>query len=71
MSTEVRAEMAATVLRTTASVGDAVAEGDVLLVLESMTMELPVLAEGAGTVTALPAAPGTAVQEGDLLAVLD
>ena len=70
MTTEVRAEMAATVLRTVAQPGDVVAEGDVLVVLESMKMEIPVLAEDAGTLSALPARSGAVVQEGDLLAVI-
>jgi biotin carboxyl carrier protein len=67
---EVRAEMAANVWKVVVAEGDAVAEGDTLLVLESMKMEIPVLAETAGTVRSLPAAEGTVVQEGDLLAVL-
>jgi biotin carboxyl carrier protein len=68
--TEVRAEMVANVWKTVVQQGDVVAEGDVLVVLESMKMEIPVLAECAGTVTALPVAEGSVVQEGDLLAVL-
>ena len=68
---EVRAEMVANVWKTVVREGDTVAEGDVLVVLESMKMEIPVLAERAGTVTALPVSEGTVVQEGDLLAVLD
>ena len=67
---EVRAEMVASVWKTVAVEGDRVAEGDVLVVLESMKMEIPVLAETAGTVTSLPVAEGTVVQEGDLLAVI-
>ena len=67
---EVRAEMVATVWKAVVSEGDAVAEGDVLLVLESMKMEIPVLAESAGTVTSLAVAEGAVVQEGDLLAVI-
>ena len=68
---EVRAEMVANVWKTVVREGDTVTEGDVLVVLESMKMEIPVLAERAGTVTALPVSEGTVVQEGDLLAVLD
>ena len=67
---ELRAEMAANVWKVVVAEGDAVAEGDTLLVLESMKMEIPVLAESAGTVRSLPAAEGTVVQEGDLLAVV-
>ena len=67
---EVRAEMVANVVKTVVQQGDAVAEGDVLVVLESMKMEIPVLSERAGTVTELAVTEGTVVQEGDLLVVL-
>jgi acetyl-CoA carboxylase biotin carboxyl carrier protein len=66
---DVRAEMVANVWKVLVAEGQQVAEGDTLLVLESMKMEIPVLAEQAGTVRRL-AAEGTTVQEGDLLAVL-
>jgi acetyl-CoA carboxylase biotin carboxyl carrier protein len=68
---EVRAEMVANVWKVVASVGDQVEDGDTLVILESMKMEIPVLAEDAGTVTALHVAEGDVVQEGDLIAVID
>ena len=67
---EVRAEMAANVWKVVVAEGDTVQDGETLLVLESMKMEIPVVAEGGGTVTRLAAVEGTVVQEGDLLAVL-
>ena len=67
---EVRAEMAATVLEVVAVEGESVGPESVLLVLESMKMEIPVLAERSGTVRSLPVAAGALVQEGDVLAVL-
>ncbi len=67
---ELRAEMAANVWKVVVAEGDAVAEGDTLLILESMKMEIPVIAETAGTVRSLPVAEGAVVQEGDLLAVV-
>ena len=67
---ELRAEMVANVWKTVVQQGDQVAEGDVVVVLESMKMEIPVLAEHGGTVTELPVREGTVVQEGDLLAVI-
>jgi acetyl-CoA carboxylase biotin carboxyl carrier protein len=66
----IRAEMAATVWKVLAAEGDEVGPDDVLLVLESMKMEIPVPAEVAGTVTSLPVAEGALVREGDVLAVL-
>ncbi len=69
--TEVRAEMVANVWKVVASAGDTVADGDTLVILESMKMEIPVLAEAAGTVSTLAVAEGDVVQEGDLIAVIE
>ncbi len=69
--TEVRAEMVANVWQVVASEGDRVADGDTLVILESMKMEIPVLAEGQGTLTKLVVAEGDVVQEGDLIAVIE
>ena len=69
--TDVRAEMVANVWKVAVAEGQQVAEGDTLLVLESMKMEIPVTAERAGTVRTVPATEGTVVQEGDVLVVLD
>jgi acetyl-CoA carboxylase biotin carboxyl carrier protein len=68
---EVRAEMVANVWKVVASEGDAVADGDTLVILESMKMEIPVLAEDSGTLARLAVAEGDVVQEGDLIAVID
>jgi biotin carboxyl carrier protein len=51
--------------------GDTVADGDTLVILESMKMEIPVLAESDGTVSAMHVNEGDVVQEGDVIAVLD
>jgi acetyl-CoA carboxylase biotin carboxyl carrier protein len=69
--TEVRAEMVANVWQVVASEGDQVADGDTLVILESMKMEIPVLAEGSGTLTKLAVAEGDVIQEGDLIAVIE
>ena len=68
---EVRAEMAANVWKVVKASGDIVAEGDTLVILESMKMEIPVLAESDGTVTQIAVAEGDVVQEGDLIAVVE
>lgn len=68
---EVRAEMVANVWKVVAAEGDTVTDGDTLVILESMKMEIPVLAESAGTVARLAVAEGDVVQEGDLIAVID
>jgi len=60
--------MVANVWKVVVSQGDTVADGDTLVILESMKMEIPVLAEGGGTVTALHVDEGDVVQEGDVIA---
>jgi len=67
---EVRAEMVANVWKVVAAEGDTVGDGDTLVILESMKMEIPVLAETSGTLATLAVAEGDVVQEGDLIAVI-
>ena len=69
--TEIRAEMVANVWKVVAAQGDSVADGDTLVILESMKMEIPVLAESAGTITRLAVSEGDVIQEGDLIAVIE
>ncbi|MFB9832123.1 biotin/lipoyl-binding carrier protein [Actinoallomurus acaciae] len=68
---EVRAEMVANVWKVVVSEGDAVEDGDTLVILESMKMEIPVIAEDSGTVASLKVAEGDVIQEGDLIAVIE
>ena len=68
--TEVRAEMVASVWSVIVAEGDYVAAGDMLVILESMKMEIPVLAESPGVLTKMHVAEGDVVQEGDLIAVI-
>jgi acetyl-CoA carboxylase biotin carboxyl carrier protein len=65
---EVRAEMVASVWKVLVSEGDHVGDGDTLVILESMKMEIPVLAEETGTVTKVHVAEGDVVQEDELIA---
>ena len=67
---EILAEMVANVLNVAVEVGDTVEVGDIVVLLESMKMEIPVIAEFAGTVTAVKVADGDVVQEGDPLVEL-
>ncbi len=71
MADEIRAEMVANVWKVVATSGDEVAEGDTLVILESMKMEIPVVAESGGTLSRLAVNEGDVVQEGDLIAVID
>jgi len=71
MSEEVRAEMVAGVMEIVSPVGTEVAEGDTIVLLESMKMEIPVLCETPGTVAEIAVAPGDVIQAGDLIARID
>ena len=51
--------------------GDRIDEGDTVVILESMKMEMPVEAEDGGTVREIRCQEGQAVNEGDVLVVLD
>jgi acetyl-CoA carboxylase biotin carboxyl carrier protein len=68
---EVRAEMVANVWRVLVSEGDHVDDGDTLVILESMKMEIPILAETSGVVSKLHVAEGDVIQEDELIAVID
>ena len=68
---EVLAEMVANVWRVLVAPGDAVAEGDALVILESMKMEIPVESPVSGTVRDVRVAEGGVVQEGDVIAVVE
>jgi acetyl-CoA carboxylase biotin carboxyl carrier protein len=67
---EVRAEMVANVWKVVAAEGDHVEDGDTLVILESMKMEIPVLTESAGVITKLHVAEGDVIQGGDLIATI-
>jgi biotin carboxyl carrier protein len=60
--------MVANVWKVLVSEGDQVDDGDTLVILESMKMEIPVLAESPGVVTKLHVAEGDVVQEDELIA---
>ena len=68
---DVEAHITGTVWKIEVAVGDKVDEGDTVVVLESMKMEMPVEAEDAGTVAEILCEEGQAVNEGDALVVLD
>ena len=68
---EVEAHITGTVWKIEVRVGDNVDEGDTVVILESMKMEMPVEAEDAGTVREILCEEGQAVNEGDPLLVLE
>ena len=61
------APMQGTVVKVAVSEGDLVDAGDLIVVLEAMKMENPVIAHHPGTITALTARPGTPVTQGTAL----
>lgn len=67
---EIRADIAGNVWQVAVSEGDCISQGDVVVVLESMKMEIPVLAAAGGTVAGVLAHEGMAVQEGDILVIM-
>jgi acetyl-CoA carboxylase biotin carboxyl carrier protein len=68
---EVEAEIAGSVFRIEKNVGDAVEADEVLLILESMKMEIPVEAPCAGRVAEVRVAEGDSIDEGRILVVID
>ena len=70
MAEDVRAEIVASVLEVVVSEGDQIGEGDTLVLLESMKMEIPVNAPLDGTVTEILVAEGDTVAEDQILARL-
>jgi acetyl-CoA carboxylase biotin carboxyl carrier protein len=65
--TEIVAEMVANVLRVEVDAGAVVSEGDEVVLLESMKMEIPVFSDVAGVVRAVKVSSGDVVQDGDVL----
>jgi acetyl-CoA carboxylase biotin carboxyl carrier protein len=67
----VEAHITGTVWKIEVDVGDQVDEGDTVVVLESMKMEMPVEAEDPGVVKEIVVEEGQSVSEGDTLVVLE
>jgi acetyl-CoA carboxylase biotin carboxyl carrier protein len=67
----VPAHITGTVWKVEVTVGQQVAEGDVLVILESMKMEMPLEAPQAGRVKEIRCQPSQAVKEGEVLVVLE
>ena len=68
---EVEAHITGTVWKIEVEVGDSVEEGDTVVILESMKMEMPVEAEDPGVVKEIRVSEGESVSEGDTLVVLE
>jgi acetyl-CoA carboxylase biotin carboxyl carrier protein len=68
---DVEAHITGTVWKVECEIGQAVTEGDTLVILESMKMEMPVEAEDDGVVRQIVVEEGQSVSEGDTLVVLE
>ena len=68
---DIKAYITGTVWKVEVSVGDEVEEEEVVMILESMKMEMPVEAPADGTITEILVAPEQAVQEGQVVARMD
>ena len=71
MATQVEAQITGNVWKIEKAVGDPVAEGESILILESMKMEIPVEAPCAGRITEIRVSEGQSIEEGAVLAVID
>ncbi len=71
MATDVKAHITGTVWKIEAKPGSKVSEGDTVIILESMKMEMPVEAPVAGTVLEIRIKEGQAVDEGHVLALIE
>jgi acetyl-CoA carboxylase biotin carboxyl carrier protein len=71
MATKVLAHITGTVWKIEKRPGDRVAEGDAVVILESMKMEMPIEAPADGVVAELRVEEGQAVDEGALVAVIE
>jgi acetyl-CoA carboxylase biotin carboxyl carrier protein len=68
---EVLAEMDGTIIELTVATGDEIAEGDTVMVMESMKMEVPACAPCAGRIGRIRVAVGDVVNAGAVLATVD
>ncbi len=68
---DIEAHITGNVWKIEVGVGDQVEDGDTVVILESMKMEIPVEAEDDGTVKEVLCKEGQAVSEGDVLIVLE
>ena len=63
--------MVGKILRIGKNVGDRVDEDDVVIVMEAMKMEIPVVSPASGVIKVIQVSPGQAVEAGDLLAEIE
>ena len=70
-SIDINSEITGTIWKIEVQPGDTVAEEDVLIIIESMKMDIPVLAPEGGTVSEILVKEEEPIKEGQLLARMD
>ncbi len=70
-TTQVTSEVIGSVWKIEKAEGDAVAEGELIMILESMKMEIPVEAPVAGTLAAIKVKPEESVEEDQVLCLIE
>jgi acetyl-CoA carboxylase biotin carboxyl carrier protein len=68
---QAKSEVSGSVWKIEVALGQRVAEGDILVLIESMKMEIPVVVETAGTVASILVAEGEAIVEGQAVVILE
>lgn len=68
---EAKTDVTGSVWKITTQVGQKLEAGEVVMIIESMKMEIPVIAEDGGTVVEYCVKEGDAVSEGDVMAILE
>ncbi|MBM2802168.1 MAG: putative biotin/lipoyl attachment protein [Deltaproteobacteria bacterium] len=71
MATTVEAPMVGKILKIEKNVGDHVDEDEVVIVMEAMKMEIPIVAPVSGTVKEIKVSPGQAVEAEQVLAIIE
>jgi acetyl-CoA carboxylase biotin carboxyl carrier protein len=71
MATQVEAQITGNVWKIEKAVGDVVGEGESILILESMKMEIPVEAPCSGRIAEIRVSEGQSIEEGAVLVVID
>ena len=66
-----KTDVTGSVWKITSTVGQKLEAGEVVMLIESMKMEIPVIAEDGGTVLEFCVAEGAAISEGDVVAILE
>lgn len=67
---EIKASLPGLVFKVIANVGDTVQEGDVIIILEAMKMEIEIITPVSGTVSAIKVKEGQSVVNGQVLAII-